>query len=1658
MAEMNTLLEKWKKQLLDLGRQNRLIHYRETKRGSLRIVSPDLDVIYESLVNKREPLSFDRGQGSQEHSGHNKKLSHRKKEYQLPENTPKNAPIAPRNPSSKFGFDLHQAIQVAKEVASTVEEEKSKYQTLMSSRAEAEERQIVKYLKDKAKTVMEEQGVHTLYLSFGFLKWNDSEGSYYSPLVLVPVTLTNESLHGEYKLTFYEEEIVVNPTLCWKLEKEFGRVLPEFDDENGNVLEYLIELNDYVADYQWEVELECSLSLFTYAKMKMYQDIEENGEAMSEHPILRAFSGDMSGIKHVGKELTNYNHDINSRPSDTFQVLDADASQQDAILYSNEGVSFVLQGPPGTGKSQTITNIIAEALARDKKVLFVSEKMAALEVVYKRLSEVGLAEFCLPLHSHKANKKEVLEEIHETLHMEKAPLYEEVMCQLDMLQEHRKRLNQYASELHTKCEPLHQSIYEVNGRLAKLYLRPNMEFRIANVEEKTSDELHQYMYHVGEYQKSIEKLEMPIEEHPWYSSTVNDSGYERRSEITGHAEVLQEKITTLYDVMQGIMEEYQVKVDSTFSGAYDLLHILKVAYKAPKITSHYVGPKQFKEALEDAKVHASIQSEYHQLKEYLDLMFEVDYEEIDAEEGIHVLTEAMDTAKEELNSTYFTTNNEVVVATKELLHLLEQEKSLLDTALRLQKNVANLLGVEEANTLEKMKENVVILEMLLQNPRPTIHWFDLAKWKSNYQKMLDIKSRLEVLEEQREEIGREFDIEVLKINAEEMLYRFETEYQSVYKMLKKDYRRDVETIRSFSLHHYEKLEDGDIVLLLRKVIAYQENFVWLGERADWLKRFLGVYYDKQNMDWGLIEKELAAFKRILDYYGDGQVPAKIKDVLLNGEGCGEEIKQAYYALQSLTFQDNMDKLSMLFSLGEHVERLELQELLEKITKTHEALFLIYQIFSLMNLSTTTNMPYSEGLSLLKKLKRYQQIEEMVTDQQTELKRQYPSLYDGLDTNWDKIIHDLMWLEEIYLLSNDFEIQESFIEACRNHRILDSVKETIGYLKWCISEVVDEFSWFSNLFEEPMEGKRLKSILHQLEAILNNESLLEQWCNYVRAKEQLIQIGLEEFVVEVEKMHSNPSIITEMFLKRFYQLWLDKMAPQFETVTNFQTSMLEDARNDFDKLDVSQLTIAKARIREKLVSNLPDVDTSFHGEDEIAILKRELSKKHKLPLRKLFEKIPNLLLSLKPCFMMSPLSVSLFLKQDKFHFDLVIFDEASQIRTEDAVGAILRGSQVIIAGDSEQLPPTSFFQSNTQSPDTMKQSFDSILEEAQLVLPERTLRWHYRSKHESLIAFSNAKIYNHNLITFPSTVEAKSNCGVEYIYVEDGRYDRGGKKNNEVEAMRVAELIMEEARVRGDRSLGVITFSESQQQEVERRLQILREQEPELESFFDENKAEPFFIKNLENVQGDERDTIIFSIGYGKDESGTLSMNFGPLSRTGGYRRLNVAITRAKYNIKLVGSFLPEEMRLENTTSEGVTMLYSYLQYARNRKEFLKKEDAFVNGSKFSAPFEESIYEYLVSHGYKVETKIGCSGYRIDLAVMHPTMEGNYVLGIECDGATYHAARTVRERERLRQTVLKDMGWNIYRIWSTDWIKNPFIEGQKLLEVVDEAIRQHQIEA
>ena len=685
---------------------------------------------------------------------------------------------------------------------------------------------------------------------------------------------------------------------------------------------------------------------------------------------------------------------------------------------------------------------------------------------------------------------------------------------------------------------------------------------------------------------------------------------------------------------------------------------------------------------------------------------------------------------------------------------------------------------------------------------------------------------------------------------------------------------------------------------------------------------------------------------------------------------------------------------------------------------------------------------------------------------------YKDYYNGIETDWDKLIEALKYAVDLRQLISLYNLPEPFVkDICGNCKIISYCNDEYLTISKQNNAVKNSITWFASLFNHGEEFYQwnIHDLVNRMSSCKDRKHLLEEWIDYCSNREKCKNAGLGEFVNKVEELGIDSNHIKNSYLKRFYRLWLDAILPNFPAVQNFRGRIQAQTISEFCEYDKGQFKIAQARVRERALSRIPDFNSINGARDEIAILKRELNKQRRLmPLRKLFMAIPNLITSLRPCFMMSPLSVSVFLEAQSYDFDLVIFDEASQVHTEDAIGAIMRGKQVIIVGDTKQLPPTSFFSTSLNDEDfdvdtdeaiedNDAGAYESILDEAVAILPERSLRWHYRSRHEHLIAFSNIKIYNNQLITFPSSTASAPDCGVEYVYVKDGVYDRGGKKNNIIEARKVADLVFEHFRRYPNRSLGVVTFSEAQQNAVDAAIRQKRLQNPNLDKYFIEDKEEPFFIKNLENVQGDERDTIIFSIGYAKDNKGIMYMNFGPLSREGGYRRLNVAITRAKHNIKLVGSIVPTDIDLEKVSSEGVKMLRSYIEFAQQGIIALEKELTFNNNLECDSPFEEAVYDFLQSKGYSVVTQVGCSGFRIDMAVKHPIHSGKFAIGIECDGATYHNSRTARERDRLRQAILEDMGWTIYRIWSTDWIKDPKTEEEKLINAVEKALGHVTIE-
>ena len=333
----------------------------------------------------------------------------------------------------------------------------------------------------------------------------------------------------------------------------------------------------------------------------------------------------------------------------------------------------------------------------------------------------------------------------------------------------------------------------------------------------------------------------------------------------------------------------------------------------------------------------------------------------------------------------------------------------------------------------------------------------------------------------------------------------------------------------------------------------------------------------------------------------------------------------------------------------------------------------------------------------------------------------------------------------------------------------------------------------------------------------------------------------------------------------------------------------------------------------------------------------------------------------------------------------------------------------------------------------------------LGLCRKRLRWHYRSRREGLIAFSNRHFYGGSLVTFPSADEAATRA-VQFIHVPEGRFKDGV---NPIEAKRVANLVMEHARTTPDRSLGVIAFSQRQQDRILDELEILRRANKESEEFFAAAREDAFFVKNLENVQGDERDVIMLSVGYGPDEAGKVMMRFGPLNRSGGERRLNVAVTRARHAMTVVASMTAADIDLSRTGAEGAKLLKAFLDYAERGPIALASAITEANQRGADSPFEQEVGDELARRGLTIHRQVGCGGYLIDLAITDAS-GGKYLLGVECDGATYHSAATARDRDRLRQAVLEGLGWRLVRVWSTDWVRDRAGQVNRVLTALEES--------
>ena len=585
---------------------------------------------------------------------------------------------------------------------------------------------------------------------------------------------------------------------------------------------------------------------------------------------------------------------------------------------------------------------------------------------------------------------------------------------------------------------------------------------------------------------------------------------------------------------------------------------------------------------------------------------------------------------------------------------------------------------------------------------------------------------------------------------------------------------------------------------------------------------------------------------------------------------------------------------------------------------------------------------------------------------------------------------------------------------------------------------------------PEDGDWAGAIFRACRTWLGGRNELRSWVMYNQKREALFTLGFGGLVEQVENGSVPLDGLLDSFHKGMYKAYAEYVLTQDPELNVFHGAMFEEKIARFRGLCKDFETLTREVIFARLAANLPALQKEASQNSEVGILQRNIRNGCRgVSLRKFFDLIPNLLPRMCPCMLMSPISVAQYIDPKAAPFDLVIFDEASQMPTCEAVGAIARGKSIIVVGDPNQMPPTNFFTTDSFDEDNPNlEDLQSILDDClALSFPSKHLRWHYRSKHESLIAFSNAKYYENKLLTFPSPDDISTK--LIYRHVE-GVYDRGGSRQNRAEAEAVVAEIRRrlEDPVLSKRSIGVVTFNSNQQSLVEDLLTDLFALRPDLEKVSMASE-EPIFVKNLENVQGDERDVILFSVGYGQDKSGKVALNFGPLNREGGWRRLNVAVSRARYEMMVFSTLTSDQIDLKRSAAQGVAGLKAFLEYAEKGRSVLHYSSAESAVEKDG--FVEAVAADLRKRGYEARTNVGSSGYRIDIGIVHPEKKAEYVLGILCDGYNYSASQTARDREIVQIGILRKLGWKIVRFWSMDWWTNPESAMAALCDRIDKAL-------
>ena len=1658
-------LQKLRLRLLDLTARNRLLNFKPTAAKSLPFVEGRLAYVYDRLVESADRRVALQGVPEPKRS----EFVERQGRLARPE-----VADYARQLGISTSFDLAAPTRNERE-----------YQSLRALLYPDDLERHARKLAREAKTAIEETGANMLFLLIGFLEYPEAQGAakmLLAPLVPVPVSLEKADLDRQtgtyrYSLVYTGEELTENLSLKEKLKQDFNFELPLFTEESS-LETYFRGLEQAIQGKPgFRLRQRATLALVSMTKMLLVRDLDpknwpklDRRSALTEHEIVQmVFEGkQFDGEDRAGEEYDVDHHKHAELPL----IFDADSSQHSALIDVLVGKNLVIEGPPGTGKSQTITNLVASAISSGKKVLFVAEKLAALQVVKSRLTQAGLADFCLELHSNKTSKKDVVESI-ATRATRRYSRPVQLESLLEALLEKRRALTAYAELINTHSGNAQGlTVHEVLWKAERFRQKSGEAWRKAqSISVERAAEFTR-----AEFESLHDELARLAHEHErigTFSSAAPFWGFFPES-LPPAAEVdIETALLAATPATQALRERYAAVAELLHADELGMSkeevrglagELAGLAPMAKPDMAEELLPSLFANAHGRGRTSESVlrRLEHHQAKAgELRASFEGKlYAKVQVADETLAAADAVNTGLARVGLRSYSAQALDKLGTECQALAADGQAAIAEFA-----SLAAVACQPFEGSEACIAKVAVPIELSLDCPKEHLHRRVPELGSPGAAAMVfDAKTRYERIHAVRTSLGETFylDMTVEEKKVEEALlvlregdewWRF---FQSRHRMAAAFQRSIAKNKKTPRRERREQLEalHGH----LKEVRHAREDTRY--------RRAMGTHWNGEATEFDVLHTlaswleraQKALLEAQLDVTTFSPLECSVTQVVTLSKA-GDRLSQAKTALGacSALFEGGPLKGAAVAKrtfFGERTwhKRLELLDALGKRFCEHAE-----------NLGKwgPDTLAAETVVQAARDNHAYWGVVASV-DADKEAKHLLGERHNGLETDLQPAFAAHAYGVAVLDLGLPSGINDVLLSQ-RGEELRKALIKCLGELEaaWTPVEAFFDFLGALGPFElelwagaKPSDAGFVDGILKRMQSAREGLSGLVPWTQYIQAAHAGRDRGLRAFVDLLESEAIARDVLAAVFGYRLYGTIAEELFKKHRVLGRFSARSHEAIRDEFRKLDREII-----ELRGKDVAAMaarvakPPIGTSggkVAEKTQLNLLEYLFPQtKPRLPIRQMMIQAGRAIQEYKPCFMMGPQAVAQYLAPGALEFDIVVMDEASQLKPEEALGAIARGKQLVVVGDPNQLPPTTFFDKlgETQDDDDGK-SQAALLQESILDVcmghfrPVRTLRWHYRSQHESLIAFSNSRFYRNNLIVFPSPYARNRALGVKCRYVQGATYD---SQMNTMEAKVVVEAVLAHMRDRPDESLGVVTLNLKQRDLVDELLDKCMRELKYAEDFCRRHEAEGFgfFVKNLENVQGDERDVIFISTTFGPvPGTGVVYQRFGPISRHDGWRRLNVLFTRARKSLTVFTSMKPEDIVDDDGVPRGTRELRRYLEYLRTGIV------ADVTGPEGEpeSDFEIAVMDALARHDYACTPQFGVAGYRIDLAVKHPQYPNAYLAAIECDGASYHSGRSARDRDRIRQEILERLGWQgrIFRIWSTDWYLNPANEIGRLV--------------